>query len=246
MHRIPFYNIELNNVNTEEGLQRINSTFQTKEVFLVFFVNAHCFNLAQSDPDYMQAIKAAQFVLNDGIGVKLASKLSGIVLKENMNGTDFIPKIIEFGYQNQKSFFLLGGEPGIAEKTAEKLQVKFPGIKINGTRNGYFDSQSEEMVIEQINLSEADILIVGMGVPRQEKWLYNNRDRFTSVHTAVAGGAILDFIAGKVIRAPKWVQKIGLEWFWRFLQEPKRLFKRYFVGNFIFFRHILKLKKTNN
>lgn len=243
MHRIPFYNIELNNVNTEEGLQRINETFQTKEAFLVFFVNAHCFNLAQSDPDYMEALKAAHFVLNDGVGLKLASKLSGIVLKENMNGTDFIPKIIEFGYQNNKCFFLLGGQPGITDKASEKLQSKFPGIKINGTRNGYFKPVDEKSVVEQINASKADILIVGMGVPRQEKWLYSHKDEFTTVRTAVAGGAILDFMAEKVIRAPKLVQKIGLEWFWRFLQEPKRLFKRYFVGNFVFFRYIFKLKK---
>ena len=111
-----------------------------------------------------------------------------------------------------------------------------------GSRNGYFDFDNDQDILNDIILKKTEILIVGMGVPRQELWLTKSKDKLTGVKISVAGGAILDFLSENVARAPGWMQKIGMEWIFRLLQEPRRLFKRYFIGIPLFHYYIFKLK----
>ncbi|QQS50429.1 MAG: WecB/TagA/CpsF family glycosyltransferase [Bacteroidota bacterium] len=242
MQKTSFYNLSLNILDTPKCLEICSDFLMGKQCRTLFFINAHCFNMAQKNEAYKICLDKADLVLNDGIGIELAARYSGISLPENMNGTDLIPKIIEMAYNQNKKFFLLGGQPGVIEKTKEVLEKKHPGIKIVGSHSGYFDSAENEKIITEINNSQANLLIVGMGVPRQEIWIMENLERFNQLKLAIGGGAIVDFIAGKVKRAPLWIQKIKMEWFYRFIHEPKRLFKRYFVGNFVFFMYIIRLK----
>lgn len=246
MNKTKFYHIFLNNINTPETLSTCKAFFETEGNNTINFVNAHCFNISVIDKAYLAALKESDLLLNDGIGIKLASKLKHIKLKENMNGTDFIPRLIELAVKEGKSIYLLGAKPKIIDEAVDKLKSKYANIKIAGYHHGYFSQDEELKIIEDINISKADLLILGLGVPIQEKWVMRNRAKLETVRLTIAAGAVFDFISGKVVRASKFTQKIGLEWLWRFMQEPKRLFRRYFIGNFIFFYHILFNKKLNH
>jgi len=239
--RIPFYNIFLDNLSTAEVLTDIHSIFEDGiSGQTVFFVNAHCFNVAQKNEEYRKALQQADYVLNDGTGIRIASLFQRIRLKENMNGTDLIPKILEYSTHLQTRVYLLGGRPGVALEASHNLKQKIRGLNIVGVCDGYFGRDETRKVLRDITDKKADILVVGMGVPRQEIWLRKNIDHLPTVRLALAGGAILDFQAGRIKRAPHWMRKAGMEWLYRLSQEPRRLFKRYLYGNLLFFINLAK------
>jgi len=242
MLKTRYYNINIDVLDTPETLSKCYMYLGSVSNHLVFFINAHCFNIAQKNIEYRDTLNRSDILLNDGIGIKLGAYKIGIHLKENMNGTDFIPKLLEFARDYGKNIFLLGGRDGIADSAAKKIQLEFPGISIVGSRNGYFEFENDQVVIDEIIQMKTEILIVGMGVPRQELWLSRNKEKLTGVKISVAGGAILDFLSQNVVRAPGWMQKIGIEWVFRLIQEPRRLFKRYFIGIPLFVYYIFKLK----
>jgi N-acetylglucosaminyldiphosphoundecaprenol N-acetyl-beta-D-mannosaminyltransferase len=232
----------MDNTDTGETLSICRKYFESNKNNLIFFMNAHCFNIAQKKSDYKQALNKSDMLLNDGIGIKMGAKFKGLRIRENMNGTDFIPRLLELARDLNKNVYLLGGEEGIAKSAARKLELKFPGINIVGTRNGFFDFFDDHEILADIIERKTDLLVVGMGVPRQELWLQKNKEKLSGVQISIAGGAILDFISEKVSRAPLWMRKSGTEWIFRFLQEPKRLFKRYFIGIPEFYINLLKAR----
>ncbi|KIN64489.1 Glycosyl transferase, WecB/TagA/CpsF family [Sulfitobacter noctilucicola] len=203
------------------------------------FMNAHCFNVMARDRQYAAAVKSANLLLPDGIGVALAAKMTGQALKENLNGTDFIPALLEQAAKNGKSVYLFGGTPGTADTAAQNLIHKIPGLQIAGTRDGYAEAQNEAEVIADINASGADIVLVALGVPMQELWLHRNAP-YLDADLTMGVGAALDFFAGNVVRAPAWVRKAKSEWVWRLAMEPRRLAKRYLEGNFSFLARAAK------
>ena len=205
----------------------------------LFFLNAHCFNISLKNCDYLDALNNTDLLLNDGIGIKIASRMTGSAVRENMNGTDFIPKLLGLAADQKHKVFLLGGKKGIAETAEANIRKHTPHIDIVGTASGYFDHDEEQNLIQAINDSEATVLVVGMGVPYQELWLSRHKPLLEGIRISVAGGAILDFMANNVPRAPQWMRRLGMEWLFRFIQEPRRLFRRYFIGNFLFFYHLL-------
>ncbi len=198
-----------------------------------FFMNAHCCNLMAADAKYAQAVRRADVLLPDGIGVKLAGMMTGDTLAANLNGTDLVPALLAQAADMGKSVYLLGGTPGTANAAAATLTASIPHLQVAGTRDGFVEALDPHLVIADINACRADIVIVAMGVPMQEMWI----DRYANQLNAslcLGVGAALDFLAGNVSRAPKVVQKANMEWVWRLAQEPKRLAKRYLVGNFTF------------
>lgn len=223
----------------KEVLALLSKDIDSGRSIELFFLNAHCFNLAQKDREYFDILNSCDYLLNDGIGIKIASKIEKLVLKKNLNGTDFIPEIAEMAAKKGYKIFLLGAKDGIAEEAAVKLKEKFEGLQIAGVHSGY---GLDESVLEMINNSKPDILIAGMGVPMQEKWIRENKSKLGSVKLFVGGGAILDFLSQRIRRAPLLMRKIGLEWLFRLCLEPGRLWRRYLVGNFLFFYYILVLK----
>jgi len=196
----------------------------------VAFLNAHCLNIATRDTTYMKALKAADYILPDGAGISLAAKLTGRALKENLNGTDLCLPLCQEAARRGKSIYLLGAAPGVAEEAARKLTQRVTGLRIAGTRDGYFDQQKSEDVIAAINATKADIVMVAMGVPLQDTWLFQHRHQINA-KLALGVGALFDFNAGRVRRAPKPIRKMRLEWMWRLGLEPRRMFKRYVLGN---------------
>lgn len=199
----------------------------------VFFMNVHCCNIRRSNKDYASAVAAADVLLPDGVGVALAGKMAGQELTANLNGTDFVPLLLAQAAKQGKSVFLFGGKPGTADAAAAKLIHSTPNLRIAGTRDGFDGAVNTEAVISAINESGADIVLVALGVPMQELWLHNNAHRLNAPLT-IAVGALFDFLAGNVARAPKCVRKARMEWLWRLAMEPRRLAKRYLVGNFTF------------
>jgi exopolysaccharide biosynthesis WecB/TagA/CpsF family protein len=205
-----------------------------------FFMNAHCCNVLRRENLYKTAVDCADYLLPDGIGISLAAKMSGTKLTTNLNGTDLIPEILKEAAKRSKSVYLFGGKPGVAEAAASELVSKIPNLCIAGTRDGYDASKNTHEVIEDINSSGADILLVALGVPLQENWLHSNfRTLNTQLNLGV--GAALDFFAGEVKRAPKWVRKARSEWIWRLAMEPRRMAKRYLLGNISFVANTAKM-----
>lgn len=196
----------------------------------VFFLNAHCANLRARDRGYAAALARADAVLPDGIGVELAARMTGDRLTENLNGTDFTPELLRAAARQGLSVFLFGARPGTAEAAAERLMADIPGLRIAGTRDGYAGSADPERAVQEINASGADILLVAMGVPMQELWIDRHRPDLAP-RLVLGVGALFDFLAGNVRRAPAPVRKARLEWAWRLALEPRRLASRYLLGN---------------
>ncbi len=197
------------------------------------FLNAHCVNSASRDRTYRRALRAADFILPDGSGISLAAKLIGKRLTENLNGTDLCRPLCEEAARRGLSVYLLGAKPGVAERAARNMVAKVPGLRIAGHRDGYFEDHQSDDVVRQVNESGADIVMVAMGVPLQDVWLYRHR-RQLSAQLVMGVGALFDFEAGAVERAPKVFRKLGIEWTWRLAMEPRRMAGRYLVGNFTF------------
>ncbi|ADZ72329.1 WecB/TagA/CpsF family glycosyltransferase [Polymorphum gilvum] len=190
--------------------------------------NAHTALLAIDDPAYAETL-GRMILLNDGIGVDIASRiLTGSGFPANLNGTDFVPDLLaSIGVPLR--IYLLGARPASVEGTARHLSQTYPQHEVVGHRDGYFGEAERPAVIDAVNAARADLLLVAMGNPLQERFIADNRDRLAPT-VCMGVGALFDFLSGEVVRAPKPVQAMGLEWLFRLLQEPRRLGRRYTVG----------------
>jgi exopolysaccharide biosynthesis WecB/TagA/CpsF family protein len=231
--KVSLFGVAVSNENLDECLNWIFKRVESDEKAIVPFVNAHCFNVAWGDEAYLDVLRKATKVLPDGSGVRLACRFQGLNLKANLNGTDLFPHLCAESAQRGIHLFLLGAEPGVAETVARKMCDRYPGLRIAGTQHGFFGAGEEEEVIARINRSGARILLTAMGVPQQELWLARNLERLqTPVNLGVGG--LFDFYAERISRAPLWLRELGMEWIWRLLQEPRRMWQRYVVGNPLF------------
>lgn len=203
------------------------------ECATIHFVNAHCINLLGRNTSYREALAKADFILPDGSGMAIAAKLSGYSLGENLNGTDLFPDICAEASVQGVSIFLVGGAPGVAGAAASVMRDRFANLRIAGCLNGYWNTDREDELIREINRSGAGIVMVGLGVPLQEKWISRVREKLHAPIVMGVGG-LFDYYSGRVARAPLVLRAAGCEWVWRLLLEPRRLFSRYIMGNPIF------------
>lgn len=198
---------------------------------LVTFCNAHTVNLAGRCPKLRSALEAAT-VLNDGIGLDIASRaLFGTSFPQNLNGTDFVPHVLASAGKPLR-VYLVGGAPEVAEGAARELMRRSPGIRIVGTTHGYFDDAQSAAIVADIRRTGANLVLVAMGQPRQEIWAAQHFREIGGPTICV--GALLDFLAGRVPRAPVWIRERRIEWAFRLLKEPRRLAGRYVIGNATF------------
>lgn len=202
------------------------------------FVNAHCVNVQQRDPQYRAALQQSDLLLPDGIGMEIAAKLSGLCLGDNLNGTDLFPELCREAQEEGVGIFLLGGAPGVAHAAADWAAGSYPALRIAGAENGFFAPADEDALIERINASCAGIVLVGMGVPHQEKWIARNRHRLAAPVVMGVGG-LFDYYSGRIPRAPKLVRAMKSEWIWRLAMEPRRMAKRYLLGNVLFLAYAM-------
>ena len=201
------------------------------------FVNADCANIAMRNPEYLGVLQQAGINYADGIGMKLAGRFLKSGIQQNVNGTDMFPRVIKRLRDTDHSVYLLGGRPGIADAVREWIEKYHPETKVAGTRHGYFSADEEADVVREIRESGADLLLVAFGAPRQDMWIQQHLQEL-GVNVGIGVGGLFDFYSGSVARAPQWVREIGMEWFYRFSQEPRRLWKRYFLGNGVFLTRV--------
>lgn len=187
--------------------------------------------MCRRDDRLRAAIQGAALVLPDGIGVVYGARILGKPLREKIPGIDFASKLMEVMAYSGKSVFLLGAAPGVAELAGESLCERYPGLRLAGTAHGYFEDDTE--LLEQINACSPDLLLVCMGAPRQEYWMSENKDKLDIGLMAGLGGA-LDVFAGKARRAPTAWQRLGLEWLYRLMKEPRRIKRTLKLPLFLF------------
>ena len=233
-------------VNRKEVHQLIENVIHCSEKALVLNVNIHCVNLAWRHAWLRDFLKEAALVFCDGDGVRWGLKILGYKPPPKITYDRWIWELCEFCDREKFSLFFLGGKPGVSEQAAHRLKARYPGLKIAGTQDGYFAKEGEEneQRIAAINRLKPDILVVGFGMPLQEKWLAQNWRRIQA-HIFLTGGAVFDYASGSAKRAPQWMLEWHLEWLFRFIQEPHRLFIRYAFGIPYFFLRIFLVKSTS-
>lgn len=219
-------------ISRATALDLLDGLLAAGEPSLIAFANAHSCNLAVRDGAYRTVLADAAVVLPDGSGLALAARVQGTAFPANLNGTDLTPALL--AATTGRRVFLLGGRPGVADRAAAALRAD--GVTVVGTSHGYRDDDTA--VVAEIAAARTEILLVGMGNPRQELWLARHLAE-TGAVLGVAVGAFLDFTAGEVRRAPAWMRRAGVEWLYRLLGEPRRLFTRYVVGNPQFVARVL-------
>jgi exopolysaccharide biosynthesis WecB/TagA/CpsF family protein len=182
------------------------------------------------DDGHMAALRRCALVLNDGSGVALAALMNGRSFPENLNGSDFNPRVIGLAASKGWSVFFLGGKPGVAAEAARRLGWRYPDLKVAGTMHG-FSSPGE--AVRAVRESGADILMVAMGNPMQERFIDDNLAA-TGARIGIGVGAYFDFTAKRIRRAPAWTNRAGVEWVFRLALEPRRMWRRYVLGNPLF------------
>lgn len=194
-------------------------------------VNIHALNLAWEQPDFQESLNRADVVYCDGFGPKWAANLSGEALPERMTPPDWIDDFLS-KLSADSPVFLLGDEPDVLAACASKMRAKHPRLLIGGHHHGFFEASGDEneAVIDEINRAEARVLLVGMGMPRQEQWIDDNLDAL-EIAVAIPVGAMFRYYAGIERRAPRWMTDNGFEWLGRLVSHPARMFRRYFIGN---------------
>jgi N-acetylglucosaminyldiphosphoundecaprenol N-acetyl-beta-D-mannosaminyltransferase len=204
----------------------------------ILYVNAHCLNIARRDIDYRAVLNRADLVYADGISVVWSSRFLGFHGHiQKATGADWIQSYCRQAEESGLKSYILAGKPGIASKAKSRLIEKYPGLRVTGVCDGFFIEKDEKTVLMEISESRPDVVFVGRGTPLQEKWIADNRTRI-SAPVCWGVGALFDYIAGVERRVPSGLNRIGLEWLWRLLEDPRGKWRRYLVGNLSFLYHV--------
>lgn len=212
--------VEFDNTTLDEAVEKAMEYINAGKKCRVVTPNAEIGLDCLKNNELREIVNSSELVLPDGIGVVYAAKILGVPLRGKVAGVEFGEKLADRMQNTGRSLFLFGGKPGVAEAAADNLKKKYPGLEIAGTQNGYFDD--EEKMVETINSAHPDALYVCLGCPKQEIFMAEHRDELCASLTAGLGGS-LDVFSGKSQRAPEIFVKLGLEWFYRLIKEPKRI-----------------------
>ena len=227
-------NTYVNNLDMQETVQSIEKMILKKKKSYTVALNVDVVMKIEEDRYLNEITNNADIVFVDGKPLIWISKWHKRPVKAKISGSDLVPILCEVAAKKGYTIYIIGGKDGIAEKAKKNLERDLPGIKIVGTYAPPFRFEKDENELNKINLmisdAHPDILIVCFGCPKQEKWIYENHKKYDAT-VSVCAGATVDFLAGNVNRAPRWMSDYGFEWFYRFIQEPKRMFKRYFVDD---------------
>ena len=226
----------------DEAVERIRAMLHSAASHQVVIANAHTLNFACTHPVYRRVLERASLVLRDGVGVEVAAALHGRRLPHNFVGTDFVPALLERLAQPEVRVFLYGAQPGVAEAAAEALRARCPSIRVTGLQHGYENGAAP---VERIRAARPDVLLVALGNPLQEHWIAEHLEQL-GVRVAIGVGALFDYLAGRVPRAPGWVRRLRGEWLFRLAVEPRRLWRRYLVGNAQFLWRVVRATARSN
>lgn len=230
-----FLNTRIDNLSFDEALCRIDELIREGAGGYVVTPNVDHIVQLERNKQFQAAYKEARLILTDGKPLIWISKWLGCPIKEKISGADLLPRLCELASRRNYKMFFLGARPGIAEQAAANLTQRYPGLQVVGTYSPEYGFEKEERRVAEIwqtiHRAQPDILITALGTPKQEIFLWESREELKTGILAFGFGASLDFEAGSVKRAPRWMQNCGLEWLYRLSQEPGRLFRRYLIND---------------
>lgn len=218
-------------LNDEEIIADLKKRIDEGKQSTIIAVNPEKVIKAEQNQELRELINSSTYQIPDGVGILLASKLKGGNIRSRVTGVDMMERLIRFAAEEKRKVFLYGAKEEVVVKAKQKLEEKYPGLIISGYENGYV--QDNEALIEKIHASEAELLFVAMGSPKQELWIRENMAKL-NVKVFQGVGGSFDVFAGKVNRAPLFFRKLGLEWLYRLLKEPKRLKRQLALPKFLF------------
>ena len=246
MEKQPLLNTYVNNVDMDETLLAIDEMISSGKKSYIVAINVDVVMKIEADSYLKRITDEADMVLVDGKPLVWIAKYHNHPVKAKISGSDLVPLLCERAAEKEYSIFIIGGKEGIAQKAKENLERDLSNINIVGVYAPPLGFERDEQELDKINqmITEAhpDLLIACFGCPKQEKWIYENYQKYDA-KVSVCAGATVDFLAGNIDRAPRWMSEHGLEWLYRFSKEPKRLFKRYFVDDVKIIKLIRKYKK---
>lgn len=219
---VPILGVPVHAVTAADTLDAVVRFMDAPRLHQICTVNPEFVMLAQNDPAFMAVLRQADLCIPDGVGLLYAARRRGRRLPERVAGSDLVYDLAALCARHGWRLFLLGAAPGVAATAGERLAQRYPGLVVAGTFAGSPDSAENDAIVARINAARADMLFVAYGAPRQDAWIARNRAALPTVRLALGVGGSLDFIAGRVRRAPLWVQRLHLEWFYRLLREPRR------------------------
>jgi N-acetylglucosaminyldiphosphoundecaprenol N-acetyl-beta-D-mannosaminyltransferase len=231
-NRINVLGVPVDRVDMTGCMARIQEFIASGKPHLIVTADASGIVQAQTDPSLLQIYESADLVTPDSAGVLWAAKRQGQPLSERVSGVDIVDRVCRSSSELGWRIYFLGAAPGVAEEAAERMRLKHPGCNIVGTRHGFFPPDSDEVVAAEIAESKPDVLFVGMGIPRQEKFIRATED-ITGAKVSLGVGGSFDVFSGRVKRAPKTLQKLKMEWLWRLMQNPKKIGKVMLLPRFV-------------
>jgi N-acetylglucosaminyldiphosphoundecaprenol N-acetyl-beta-D-mannosaminyltransferase len=214
--------VNISAASFNENLDIAESFLNSSGFHMIFTPNPEFLVLAQKDGDFLNILNSGDLLVADGVGLYIASKFNAVKIQGRTPGIDLIDALFEKMKPRRQSVYILGGKPGVAQKAAEKIRVKHIGVVVCGFADGYFDEKKEGIILNEIQTLKPDLLLVGLSFPKQEKWVYNNREKLP-VKAAIGCGGAIDVFAGTVKRAPAGFRELGLEWFYRLITQPSRI-----------------------
>ncbi len=240
--RIKILGSYLDCLSMDETLQKVIEAVEQKKGIQHVVINASKINLMHSDQELAEIVNSCPIINADGQSVVWAGRFLGHAIPERVTGIDLFEKLVEICAKKGYKPYFFGAQDHVVQKVVKHFTELYPSLCIAGYRHGYFHKDETEKIALDIQKSNADILFVAFSSPKKEYWIHENME-LLKVPFAMGVGGSFDVIAGETQRAPKWMQRIGLEWFYRFIQEPRRMFKRYIIGNLKFCLLVFKEKR---
>ena len=232
-NRYPLFNTYVNALSMDESIFKIEQLIKQKKPVQHVVINASKINLMRNDEKLTEIINSCPLINADGASIVWAAKKFGISLPERVTGIDLFLRLVSLATVKDYAIYLFGAEEEVVKKVKSIFEERYPGIRIVGYRNGYFTEEDEPQIVADIAASEADILFVAFSSPKKEYWVNKYLEELKTPFVMGVGGSF-DVVAGVTTRAPGWMQNHGLEWLYRFIQEPRRLWQRYIIGNIKF------------
>ena len=233
---VPVLGVPFTSCSLDEAVTRVRDMIASGRPHHVVLANAHTVNLTWKAPSYRRVLCDADLVLRDGVGVELAMRLAGADPRHNFVGTDFVPALLERLGPTEVRVFLFGAESGVTERAARALEARAPAARIVGTAPGYGDLGR---VVQQVRAARPHVFLAALGNPLQERWIDDHLAQL-DVPVSIGVGALFDYLAGRVPRAPQWMLRLRAEWVFRLVVEPRRLWRRYVMGNPRFVWRVLR------
>lgn len=241
MDKISIMGVRINNVTMKEVLNTIEKKIKNEETYVIYTPNTEFIMKCQEDEEFLNYMNKSDVNIPDGIGLIYAAKIKNLPLKEKVAGYDLSINMLQMANKDGLKLYAIGGKPGVAETAMKNIHEKYPNINIVGCHHGYFKGshlgikghEEEIKVIDEINIAKPDILFVGFGAKKQEQWIQYNKNKL-NVKIIIGNGGTIDGLAGNVKRAPDIFIKLGLEWFYRLIKEPKRITRQIVLPIFMF------------